>query len=39
MVKDIMNKKAISIDCNKIVLDAYNMYKDYKVRVKTRWWD
>ena len=31
LVKEVMAKKVITIDCNKTVFDACNMYKDRKV--------
>lgn len=31
LVKEIMAKNVITLDCNKTVLDACNKYKDYKV--------
>ena len=31
LVKEVMSKKAITIDCNKTVLDACNKYRNYKV--------
>jgi len=31
LVKEVMTRKVITIDCNKTVFDACNMYRDYKV--------
>jgi len=31
LVKEVMAKNVVTIDCNKTVFDACNMYRDYKV--------